>query len=742
MGRRTCRLAVWLLAVGPLAAQAAGQTTAPVVITRDPSGTAVIRAVRLTTPLRIDGHLDEEVYTTVPSISGFIQQEPSDGSPATEETEVWVFFDSDNMYVVGRCWDSHPERMVANEMRRDGARVPRNEDFAFSFDTFHDRRNGFNFEITPVGGRLDTEIINDGAVSNRDWNPVWEAVAARFDHGWSVETRIPFKSLRYRPGGDQVWGFQVRRMVRWKNEISYITRIPAAIGERGHHHVSLSPTLVGIDVPPPGLNLEIKPYGISTMASDTTVTPRIANDLSAHWGGDVKYGITKSLTADFTYNTDFAQVEADQQQINLTRFSLFYPEKRDFFLENAGTFVFGGATGADNTPALFYSRRIGLSGTQSVPIVAGGRLVGRAGKFSVGVLNIESDEVPASGIPSTDFSVVRVKRDVFRRSSIGAIFTGRSVGQSGTGSNEAYGADGTFVLTDTITVNTFLARTRSQDRAGHDASYHAQFNYAGDRYAVLVDELGIGRNFNPELGFVRHPDMRRGYGFFQFSPRPRKKSALIRKYYYDGSIEYIENNAGRVDTRTQTAEFAIDFQSSDHFNVRYGRTYEFLPQPLRLAPGRVVPVAAYNYGSVLVGYNTGPRRTITPGNFSWEYGTFYGGHKGTLTVGNSLLSFPPHLMIEPTYTLNHVSVPQGTFTSHLLGPRITYTATPLMFWSALVQYNSIENSVSANVRFRWEYAPGSELFVVWNETRDTFAQGFPTLTNRALIVKVNRLLRF
>src|SRR5204863_334773 len=175
----------------------------------------------LTRALRIDGRLDEEIYSTVPSISGFIQQEPVDGAPATEETEVWVFFDDDNIYVVGRCWDSHPERMVANEMRRDGARVPRNEDFAFSFDTFHDRRNGFNFEVTPVGGRLDTEIINDGAVSNRDWNPVWEAVAARFEHGWNVETRIPFKSLRYRPGADQVWGFQVRRMVRWKNEISY-----------------------------------------------------------------------------------------------------------------------------------------------------------------------------------------------------------------------------------------------------------------------------------------------------------------------------------------------------------------------------------------------------------------------------------------------------------------------------------------------------------------------------------------
>jgi hypothetical protein len=719
----------------------------PAVISRDQSGrAATIRAVRLTGAIQLDGHLDEEMYTTVPSISGFIQQEPSEGAPATEQTEVWVFFDDEHIYVVGRCWDSQPERMIANEMRRDGQRVPRNENFAFSFDSFHDRRNGYNFEVTPVGGRLDTEIIADGAVSNRDWNPVWEVAAARFDKGWALEARIPFKSLRYHPGQDQTWGFQVRRMVRWKNEISYINWIPASVGERGHQRVSLSPTLVGIAVPPPGLNLELKPYAISTLATDTTVTPRISNDLSRNWGGDIKYGISKSFTADFTYNTDFAQVEADQQQVNLTRFSLFFPEKRDFFLENAGVFTFGGANGSDNTPALFYSRRIGLAGSQAVPIVAGGRLTGRVGKLSVGVLNIQSDRFEPSAlapIPTTNFSVMRVRRDVLRRSSVGAIFTRRSVDQNGGGANGVFGVDGTFALSNTLVVNTFLARSSSQGRRGDDTSYHAQVDYAGDRYGLLVDQLGIGVNFNPELGFVRHPNMRRSFGSARFSPRPRQKNRIVRKYYYMGSIEYIENDAGRVDTRAATGEFAIDFQNSDKFNVRYTDTHEFLPVRLLLATGVVVPVGAYDYANLLVGYNTGPQKTITPGNFAFEHGSFYGGRKDTLTVGNSLVSFPPHLMIEPTYTLNHVTLPQAEFTSHLIGPRVTYTATPLMFWSALLQYNSTAHAFSANVRWRWEYRPGSELFVVWNESRDTGVARFAgDLANRALIVKINRLLRF
>jgi len=232
-----------LLSVGP---DGPPPPVPPAVISRQAPGEATIRAIRLTTPLRIDGRLDEAAYTEFPSISGFIQQDPQEGAPASEQTDIWVFFDEDNIYVVGRCWDSRPDRIVANDMRRDGSRIPSNDQIGFTFDTFRDRRNGYSFELTALGGRLDKELSNDGVTFNRDWNGVWEAAGSIFEKGWIIETRIPFRSLRYREGPNQVWGFQVRRRVLWKNETSYITAIPRSIGGRGHDRVSLHPALVGL----------------------------------------------------------------------------------------------------------------------------------------------------------------------------------------------------------------------------------------------------------------------------------------------------------------------------------------------------------------------------------------------------------------------------------------------------------------------------------------------------------------
>ncbi len=639
-----------------------------------------------------------------------------------------------------------------NEMRRDSSNIPRNENFAFMLDTFYDRRNGAVFEVTPLGGRMDAQVTNERTL-NISWNPVWELATGRFEQGWTVEARIPFKSLRYRRGGTQVWGFQVRRKNLWKNEISYLAPVPAAIGEAGHFRaVSLAATLVGIDVPPGGTNLEIKPYVVSSLTSDNTVQPRVRNDPTGDAGLDVKVGLTPNLTADLTYNTDFAQVEADEQQINLTRFSLFFPEKRDFFLENQGTFEFGGAGGAaagsapgagnsGDTPTLFYSRRIGLDRAgRAVPILGGGRLTGRAGAFSVGVLDIGTRRDEVSSSDATNFSVVRVKRDVLRKSSIGGIFTGRSVDQNGGGGNQAYGVDGAFGFYDNLTINTYWARTDSPSRPTDDVSYKAQLDYVGDRYGVRVERLRVGANFNPDIGFVRHPDMRRSFSELRFSPRPR--GGRVRKLYWVGWIDYIENGAGRVDTRRRSGQFAVDFQNSDRLTVLGSDFYEYLPAPLRLAPEVVAAAGAYSYSSVQVGYNFGSQRKLASGNVLVERGTFYGGRKTSMDISRGRVSFPPHLAVEPTYSVNSVDLPVGRFTTHLLGSRVSYTMTPLMFASALVQYNSTAHAVSANLRFRWEYRPGSELFVVYNEQRDTgAARGFTSLGNRAVIVKVNRLFR-
>ena len=317
----------------------------PAVISRDAAGRATVRAVRLAAPLRLDGTLDEQVYQDVPAVSGFIQMEPVQGAPATEETEVWVLFDRDHIYVTGRCWDSAPEsQWVVNEMRRDSNSNYQNENITFLLDTFYDRRNAVYLMVTPIGGRMDAQVTDERDY-NGDWNPIWDVETGRFEGGWTFEAAVPFKSLRYNPGREQVWGLQVRRMVRWKNETSLLTSIPAIPGAMGVFLMSLAATLVDLEVPEAGRTLDIKPYAITDLTSNRTVTPPVSNQLGGDVGLDVKYGVTQNLVADLTVNTDFAQVEADEQQVNLTRFSLFFPEKREFFLENRGLFSFGGPLG-------------------------------------------------------------------------------------------------------------------------------------------------------------------------------------------------------------------------------------------------------------------------------------------------------------------------------------------------------------------------------------------------------------
>ena len=711
-----------------------------------------LRAVPLSAPLTIDGRLDEDLYRTTPPISGFVQIEPEEGSPATEKTELWIAFDRDNIYVTFRNWESQPDRVVAKEMRRDANTIYTGDDnVTFFFDTFYDRQNGVEFTVNAIGGRIDGQTFNDRQWAG-DWNTIWDVKVGRFDGGWIVETGIPFKSLRYRPGESQIWGFNAFRTNRWKNELSYLTPVAKARGQGGVHQASVAAQIVGITAPSGSKNLEIKPYLISN-ATSQALAGRNVNDVSGDFGLDVKYGVTQNLTLDLTYNTDFAQVEADQQQVNLTRFSLFFPEKREFFLENAGMCQFGGAQvnnfgGGADTPILFYSRRVGLEGGRAVPIDGGGRLTGRVGRYSLGVLNIQSGEDGLAHAPATNVSVVRVKRDILRRSSVGLMATGRNAG-SGLGvaaspaaasDNVAYGVDGTFGFFANLAVNTYWAKTNSPGPSGGDTSYRGQLDYAGDRYGVQLERLVIGDNFNPGVGFVRRDDMQRSFGQLRFSPRPRN-SRLVRRYFGAAALAYVENGAGVVETRERDGEFAIEFQNADRFRVNYNGTYEFLPVPFRIATGVTLPVGGYAFDALSVGFNRAPRQRIS-GNLGFEYGTFYNGHRTVVSLASGRMTFTPRLSAEPTYSVNWVDLVQGSFTTHLAGSRITWTATPLMFTSALLQYNSSTQSVSANVRLRWEYRPGSELFVVFNEDRDTRARRFPDLANRAFIVKVNRLLRF
>ncbi len=732
---------------------------APETITRDARGRATVRAIKLAAPLRLDGALDEEVYRNTKPFGGMLQVAPNYGAESTERSDVWITFDENNIYVSARLWDSAPpDKWIANELRRDTNQLRQNDHFGVMFDTFYDRRSGFLFYTNPLGALADYSVVDEG-MPNTDWNPVWSSHTGRFEGGWTVEMAIPFKTLRYRSGTNQVWGLQLRRSIRRKNEWTYLTPVPQNMaGPQAFNRISSGGTLVGLDLPPASRNFELKPYAISRLTTDRIRTPEVSNDFDGDLGGDVKYGLTANLTADFTLNTDFAQVEIDEQQVNLTRFNLFFPEKRDFFLEgrgvfdfargggSGGTFIpgFGGADGgATDTPYLFYSRRIGLDANRVIPITAGGRLTGKVGPFAVGAINIQANDQPATAtaraVPETNFTVLRVKRDILRRSTIGAMFTNRSASVLGNGSNQGYGVDAAFSFYQNLSFGAYYARTDTPNLKSDEDSYQAKFDYAADRYGVSAQYLTIGDNFNPEVGFLRRDNVKRSFASLRFSPRPTA-SRLVRKYSYEGSLEYLENGGGFLESRQQTGKFNVEFNNSDRFIVEANRNFDFLFIPFSPVRGVVIPIGEYSYNDAIVTYSFGQQRPVS-GNVVVTFGQYYDGDITTVAYSQGRVAVTKRFSLEPSFSVSHVELPTATFTTRVVRSRIDYGFSPRMLASALLQYNSTDGTFSSNLRFRWEYRPGSEFFVVWTDEQDTRANGIG-LRNRAFVLKLTRLLRF
>jgi len=739
---------------------------APASITRDSLGRATVRAIRLTEPLRLDGVLDEAVYAENEPFGDFVAVTPVAGRPSSERTDVWITFDDENIYVTCRCWESAPpEEWIVNELRRDTPGLRNNEHFGVMFDTFYDRRSGSMFYANPLGGRSDYSVVDEGR-PNTDWNPVWDVKGGRFNGGWTLEMAIPFKSLRYRAGRDQMWGIQMRRSIRHKNEWTYLNPVPAVLaGPQALNRVSAGGTIVGLDLPPAGSNLELKPYAITGLTTNRLVDPRVENDATADAGLDLKYGLTANLTADVTVNTDFAQVEVDEQQVNLTRFGLFFPEKRDFFLENRGVFDFGqgiptfgggggggagggggGGSGGSgffggggDTPQLFYSRRIGLDRDEVVPIRGGGRVTGKVGAYTVGAVNIQTGAVETAGIEGTNYSVFRLKRDVLRRSSIGAMFTNRSVAVEGPGSNRAYGADAAFAFGESLTASGYWARSETEGLGGNDRSWQGKVEYQGDLIGATSELLDVGADFNPEIGFVRRSSFRKSSGSFRYSPRPTSIES-IRKLTWQATVDYFEDPAGRMESRDQEARFNIELESSDQITIQANRKFERLAGPFDVTSDLEIAPGSYAYTDFRAFVTFGAQRRLS-GNVSLNWGDFFDGSITSIGVNQGRLVVSDRLSLEPGISLNFIDLPQGSSDQTVGRLRADYAFTPRMFASALMQYNSADDTFSSNLRFRWEYRPGSEFFLVWTDERDT-TRGGTGLRSRALALKVTRLLRY
>ncbi len=711
-------------------------------VSRDADGRVTLRAFRLAEPLTVDGVLDDPVYDQVPAAEGFTQQEPDEGAAVSESTRVWVLYDADSLYIAANLEERRPELRMANEMRRDNRNIGWGDSFSVILDTFYDRRNGVLFHTNAAGALYDAQVT-DERNTNADWNTVWWVRTQVMDDGWTVEMRIPFRSLRYAGGGAQLWGINFRRLIKHANERSFLTPTPQAYDRFGLLRLSNAATLVGLEAPPGSRRMELKPYAIG---SQTNAPLR---DINEDWSGDVgadfKFGVTDGLTADVTWNTDFAQVEDDETQVNLSRFSLFYPEKREFFLEGQGVFDFGGREtrffgGPTDVPIPFFSRSIGISGGSAVPIVGGARLHGRAGAYQMGLMNIQTGAVGDLDYEGTNFGAFRVKRDLFSRSNIGVIATHRNHAADHSGSNSLYGVDGNFAPTDNIRFNTFyMATSEPGVETGHQAaSYMGQFRYDSDLIDVEVQRLYLGEDFNPGMGFVRRRDFTKNGGSFLFGPRPRSIEA-VRQVEFEVEANQYDRPDGEMETREYTFDTSIIFESSDRLMFDHTVTEERLLEGFDLSDDVAVPAGNYKFSRTGVRVRMGSHRKVS-GMFRYEFGDFFGGTRQEVSYwGRAEVN--QRFSLEPNISLNWITVPGGDVTAQVSRLRATYTVSPRSFLGALVQYNSAAQLISANVRFRWEYSPGSDLFVVFSSNRDG-DDGLSGLSDRAVVVKFTRLFRF
>jgi hypothetical protein len=705
-----------------------------------------VLATRAASPIRLDGVLDEEAWSTAPVATGFVQSEPREGEPASEQTEVRILYDEDNLFVGVFARDSDPAGIMVNELKKDFS-TQTQDIFEIIVDTFHDGRNGYQFATNPKGAKWDAQMVSEGREVNANWDAIWDVRTTMGEGGWYAEMQIPFRTLRFPASSLQTWGVNFLRRVRRRNEDSYWSPIP-----RIHNitRVSLAGSLDGLQGIKRGNDLRVKPYVLQ--AGTRVGQGKTLGDFDA--GFDVKYGITSGLTWDFTVNTDFAQVEADEQQVNLTRFSLFFPEKREFFLENSGVFHFGageqraggggGLGGRTNqVPSnviLFFSRRIGLSPSgQAIPLPGGTRLTGRAGNYSIGALNIQQTDQGSS--PATNFTALRLRRDILRNSDIGVMLLNKET--NGPHYNRVVGTDANFRFYDDLNFNGFVAKTFSPDGvvsgSGEDVSAQAGFDYNSRVWELRSSFTMIGERFNDEMGFVPRVDVNRTLAFAGRRFRPAAISGWMREIRPHVQFDNVERRGTGLESRYIDYHLPFTFQDGTFVETGANPTQEnlFVPFTINRRRNIVIPPGEYefNEGFLLVRTNAS-----APFSFNGRYGQggFYDGYKHAYEAGGTV-KVNEHFNASLSVSRNDINLPGGAFTTNLVTSRINTYFSTRMFLNALLQYNTDARQWSSNVRFNFIHRPLSDFFLVFNESRDSRTQD---LIDRSVVAKVTYLLAF
>lgn len=681
----------------------------------------------------VDGVLDDAVWGVAPPLVDFRQKEPNEGALSSESTTVRVIYTEEAIYFGFRCDDSQPEAVVATERRRDED-LTKDDSVAILLDTFYDRRNAFLFRTNSLGVQYDALLTDEGLDINVSWDEKWESEATRHDSGWTVEIMIPFKSLRMGQEKEMVWGLELERRILRKNESSYWNTYDRNFK---FEDVSQAGVLGGLKNIAQGLRWRIKPYGLAGFEQKPSLTTKgtTTNNASNIGLELVKYRPTASLTLDMTANTDFAQTEVDDLVTNITRFPLFFPEKREFFLEGAGIFEFGTGIGLRQSRdfKLFFSRRIGLSPRGEVlPIIAGAKLTGRIGSYTVGALNMQTGE--EFGIEGRNYGVLRVKRDVLERSYIGAMFTNQYSSVEGN-YNRVFGVDSHFVFADHLNIQGFLAKTETPNLPGDDWSAFGRVMWDSDRIFAGAEYLLVEKNFDPAIGFVPRRNQRKTV--LQLGVRPRPDSEIIRQWILRTRMDYTQNQEGKQESMQYhfiTSETI--FETGDRFMIDFHRRFERLFKPFTIRPGVTVPAGSYPGWDVLMIVDGGPNRRIGGSEiarFNYEWG-FYGGNR-TEFVLSPQVKLSDAFSIDLIYSLNSVDLPYGEFSSHVINTRANYAFSNKWLTSATVQYSNLDSFVNFRFRLNYIYRPGDDVFLIYNEGRNTNELDPDALVGRSLMIK-------
>ena len=702
-----------------------------------------VQAMRTDNAPRIDGSLDDAAWQTAAPADTFTQQEPQQGQPATDRTEVRILYDKGHLFIGVHAYSSVP--VTATEMRRDADRLFDEDNFQVILDTFHDSRNGYMFLTTPLGAKLEQQIFDEGegggrgATSNvnRNWDGVWDAAARVVQDGWTAEIAIPFSTVRVAPSETQVWGINFERRIRRKNENVQWAAVPRGYGLT---RVSLAGELRGLTGVSRGLDLRLKPSLVGGVRDIRTSPTNRTTDPLRVMSLDARYGVTAGLNMDLTLNTDFAQVEVDEQQVNLTRFGLFFPEKREFFLENSNFFTVG--TGASFTGAavqtdLFFSRRIGLSDAGTpIPIQGGLRLAGKSGRNNVGVLDIQTDS--AFGAPGDNFFVGRYSRDVLKRSRVGAIFINKDALGGSSRYNRTMGVDANLALGPALQATGYVAKTETPGRLGRDMALFGRLAYRDAKWNLWLNYLDVQDNFNAEAGFVQRTGIRTTKGYF--SPTPRPKKGRVRLFEPMYVFTNITDQTNRLVGRTHHLMLGTTLRDESFINVIYQQVLDVLDFPFRIRPTVTIPAGHYDMREWVFTYNTSPGKRVYE-RFSVSPNQFYDGTRVNMTAAAGLRA-SSRFSTEVQYNRNNVKMPWGDFLVNLSTVRVDYTFSPRMTIRSLSQYNSATHEVSNNVRFNLIYKPGSDVYIVYNDLSQT---GLPAdifgRKDRQVVVKATYLLQ-